>query len=276
MDLTTHTPKGVDKIKRYGWTVQDAPGELRLLHKNVLRVHPSYQRDLLPNKVSEISAAWSWIAMGALVVGEREGEYWVIDGQHRAAAAKRRSDITHLPCVVFKTTDVTQEARGFLTIQTMRKPVTMVAKQKAMVTAGDETAAFVQAACDELDLQIHPSARTAGQIKCLGWCIKAATANRDVFRQVLAVATQLSVADNIAVPERLLEGLWYLHTRCGDGFRDRRLIARIREKGARMLVSAGNKEAAIHGKGGGAVWANGMLNELNKGLQRKFKFDDPT
>ena len=151
MELTTHTAKGVDKVKRYGWSVQDAPGEMRLLHKDMLQIHPAYQRDLVPQKVSEISAAWSWVALGALVVGERGGEFWVIDGQHRAAAAKRRSDITHLPCVVFKTADVKQEARGFLTIQTMRKPVTAVAKQKAMVTAGDEVAGFVQQTVETLD-----------------------------------------------------------------------------------------------------------------------------
>ena len=106
MELTETVRIGGDKIKRYGWTVQDEPGDMRLLHKDKLQIHPAYQRDLVAQKVSEISAAWSWIALGALVVGERGGEFWVIDGQHRAAAAKRRSDTTHLPCVVFKTADV--------------------------------------------------------------------------------------------------------------------------------------------------------------------------
>lgn len=273
MDLTEKTHVGGDKIKRYGWTVQDAPGEMRMLHKDALQVHPAYQRDLVANKVAEISAAWSWVALGALVVGERGGEFWVIDGQHRAAAAKRRSDITHLPCVVFKTSDVKQEARGFLTIQTMRKPVTAVAKQKAMVTAGDETAAFVQQTIESLGLEIKPSAHTAGQLKCVAWCARRAAEDKDVFRLVLAMGAELSRQDDMPIAEKLLEGLWLLNAKCGEGLADKRLTKRLREKGARVLVDAANRAAAYYASGGAKVWAQGMLSELNKGLQKKFTMD---
>jgi hypothetical protein len=273
MELTTHTPKGLDKVKRYGWTVQDEPGEQRMLHKDTLQIHPAYQRDLVAQKVTEISSAWSWIALGALVVGERGGEFWVIDGQHRAAAAKRRSDITHLPCVVFKTSDVKQEARGFLTIQTMRKPVTAVAKQKAMVTAGDEVAAYVQEQCEALNLQIKGSTNSAGQIKCVAWCLKRAGEDKEVFRLVLSMAAELSAQDNMPVAERLLEGLWLLNAKCGEGVADKRPTKRLREKGARALLDAANRAAAYYASGGGKVWAQGMLAELNKGLQRKFTMD---
>lgn len=271
MELTTHTPKGVDKVKRYGWTIQDRPGELRHLHKDVLRIHPAYQRELIQQKVTEISAAWSWVAMGALVVGERGGEFWVIDGQHRACAAKRRSDITHLPCVVFQTNDVQEEARGFLTIQTMRKPVSSVAKQKAMVAAGDEVALFVQATCDALGLEIRPYATSAGQIKCIAWCHSRASEDKDAFREVLGLGAELCTADNMHVAERLLEGLWVLHARCGEGLADKRLVRRLREKGARRLLDGIARAVAYHVSGGGKIWAQGMLSELNKGLQHKFR-----
>lgn len=272
MELTATTHVGGDKIKRYGWTVQDAPGEMRLLHKDTLQIHPAYQRDLVAQKVSEISAAWSWVALGALVVGERGGEFWVIDGQHRAAAAKRRSDITHLPCVVFKTTDVKQEARGFLTIQTMRKPVSAVAKQKAMVTAGDEVAAFVQQTVDSLGLQIRPTAAKSGELKCVGWCLKRASDERETFVKVLTLGAELSAQDNMPIAERVLEGIWVLNGRCGDGLADPRFVKRLREKGARTLLNAANKAAAYYASGGGRIWAQGMLSEMNKGLQERRRF----
>lgn len=272
MELTATTHVGGDKIKRYGWTVQDAPGEMRLLHKDTLHIHPAYQRDLVAQKVSEISAAWSWVALGALVVGERGGEFWVIDGQHRAAAAKRRSDITHLPCVVFKTTDVKQEARGFLTIQTMRKPVSAVAKHKAMVTAGDEVAAFVQQTVDSLGLQIRPTAAKSGELKCVGRCLNRASEERETFVKVLTLGAELSAQDNMPISERVLEGIWVLNGRCGDGLADPRLVKRLREKGARTLLDAANKAAAYYASGGGRIWAQGMLSEMNKGLQERRRF----
>ena len=71
MEITTHTALGVDKTKRYGWVTKDEPGSLQMLHKDVLQVHPAYQRDVLPEKVKAITAAWSWLSLGALVVGER-------------------------------------------------------------------------------------------------------------------------------------------------------------------------------------------------------------
>lgn len=272
MELTTHTPKGLDKVKRYGWTVQDAPGEMRLLHKDALQIHPAYQRDLVAQKVTEISAAWSWVALGALVVGERGGEFWVIDGQHRAAAAKRRSDITHLPCVVFETTDVKQEARGFLTIQTMRKPVTAVAKQKAMVTAGDEVAGFVQQTLETLGLRIRPTAVKAGELKCVGWCLKRAADDRETFVKVLRLGAALCTQDSLPVAERVLEGLWVLNDKCGSGLADPRFVKRLHERGGRLLLDAANRASAYYTSGGGRIWAQGMLSELNKGLPERRRF----
>lgn len=273
MEVTTHTAKGVDKTARYGWVTKDEPGALQMLHKDVLQIHPAYQRDVLPEKVKAITAAWSWLSLGALVVGKRGGEFWVIDGQHRTLAAKRRSDITHLPCVVFETADVKTEARGFLGLNTGRKPVTAVAKQKAMVAAGDEVAAFVQQQCVVLGLEIKPSAHTAGQLKCVAWCTRRAAEDKAVFSTVLALAADLSRQDNMPVNERVLEGLWILNAKCGEGLADKRLTKRLREKGARLLLDAANRASAYYASGGGKVWAQGMLGELNKGLHRKFTMD---
>lgn len=105
--------KLTSKIDRYGWTVKDKPGEMKMLHKSVLKVHPSYQRHALKQKIASIASSWSWVAAGAIIVGERGGEYWVIDGQHRVLAAHNRADIDKLPCIIFVTDDVKQEARGF-------------------------------------------------------------------------------------------------------------------------------------------------------------------
>jgi len=273
MELTTHTPQGVNKVTRYGWAIVDEAGEMLMLHKDRLQIHPAYQREASQEKVSLITANWSWIGFGALVVGERGGEYWVIDGQHRAMAAKRRSDIERLPCVVFKTADVKSEARGFLTLNTSRRPVSALAKHKAMVVAGDEAALYVQRQLSELNLELSDNTKSAGYLKCVAWCMRRATENKDVFREVLAFAAELSANDQVPVQERLLEGLWVLNAKCGEGLADKRLAKRLREKGARALVDGANRATAYFANGGGKVWARGMLEELNKGLQRKFTIE---
>lgn len=276
MEITSHTTRGVEKTRRYGWVTRDEPGELVMLHKDLLQMHPAYQRDVIPQKVTEITAAWSWLSCGALIVGRRGGEYWVIDGQHRALSAKRRADITSLPCVVFDTADLKQEARGFLDANTGRKPVSAIAKQKALVAAGDEVAEFVQKTCDSLGVAIKPYATKGRELKCIAWCIKRAAEDRESFAAVLALVADLSDSDNIALPERVLEAVWILNAKCGDGLADKRLEKRLREKGARSLLEAANRAAAYYASGGGRVWAEGVLAELNKGLKNKFSISAET
>lgn len=86
----------VTKVERFGWTIKDAPGVMTLLDKKVLQIHQDYQRQAIVSKIRAITATWSWVACGAIIVGKRCGEYWVIDGQHRVLAARQRADITAL------------------------------------------------------------------------------------------------------------------------------------------------------------------------------------
>jgi hypothetical protein len=273
MELSTHTAKGVDKVKRYGWTMKDKPGTLTMLHKDTLQVHPAYQRELVEQKVKQITAEWSWIACGALIVGKRGGEYWVIDGQHRAMGAKRRSDIEQLPCLVFETEGVKQEAQGFLDVNTGRKPITSTGRHKAMVAAGNDTASFIQAQIDALGLQVKGTSGRAGNLKCIGWCMKRASEDRERFTRVLTLVAEMANKDGIFVPERVLEGVWILDSKCGDGLADKRLVQRLKDKGAQALLDAAGRAAAFYNGGGGKIWAQGMLAELNKGLQRKFTLE---
>ena len=268
------TAQGVDKIARYGWTVADSPGKLVMLHKDVLQIHPAYQRDANTSKVISIASQWSWISLGALVVGERSGEFWVIDGQHRALAAKRRSDITTLPCVVFATKDTRQEAQGFLDLNTGRKPVSIFAKQKAMLAAGDETAAYVSDVCAALGVEIKQSAHVAGQIKAVGWMMRRAGENREKFCAVLELASEMSEKDGVPIHEKLLEGLWYINDNCAGGLADKRLAKRLKDKGALALNAAAIRAAAYFSRGGARVFAEGMLAEVNTGLQQKFSIAD--
>lgn len=264
---TTH--QGMDKIKRYGWTMKDRPGILTMLHKDALLVDPTYQRELNDAKAKQIAAAWSWIACGAIIVGKRGNVHWVIDGQHRVFGAKRRSDVEYLPCLVFETEDVQQEAKGFLDVNTGRKPITTVGRHKAMVASGDSVASFVQAKIEELGLRISKGKQPNG-IQCLGWCMKRASENRERFVRVITLVAEMSVKEGLCLSERVLEGVWHLDDKCGNGLADKRLSQRLKDKGAQAMLDAANRAAAFYASGGGKVWAEGMLAELNKGLRDKF------
>lgn len=263
---------GVDKIKFYNWKVSGRPGELKMIAKHALQINEVYQRSATLSKVLSLAKDWSWVGCGAIVVAHRKGSYWVIDGQHRVLAALRRSDIFDMPCIVFELSDIQEEAQGFLDLNTNRKAVSTYAKHKALVAAGDEVAIFVQHEIDRLGLRPAMDTKTPGTIQCFGWCMKRASENRATFSRVLELTTEISNADNVAIRERLLDGLIYIHNNLPGGLSDKRLLERIKAKGATALFNAANKASAFYGKGGAKVWADGILQEINKGLSKRFEF----
>lgn len=264
------TPLGLDKVQRYGWTMQDKQGEQCQINKNLLLVNDDYQRTASSSKILEIASEWSWIGCGVIIVAKRDGSYWVIDGQHRVLAAKRRSDIKEMPCIVFDVENICDEASGFLATNTNRKPVTSHGKHKALVVSGDEIAIFVEKTFNNLGVGIRPTAHRAGETKSIGWAMRRAADDKEKFIKVVSICFDICIRDNMPIPERLLEGIWILNSKCGNGLNDKRLEDRIRGKGGRALLDAANKACAYYAAGGGAIWAKGILSELNKGLINKF------
>lgn len=258
----------MSKIDRYQWKAKDAPGELKILSKHLLRVCDQYQRPPLQNKVVRIASAWSWIAFGALVVGERAGEYFIIDGEHRHQAALKRSDVDLLPCVVFQTESVAQEAAGFLGANTERKPVSSHDKFRASVAADDEIAKKMESILRRhgISLSRHPS--TARQMKSVSSLLKMTADDSNGLEIVLSVAAAISGEKPIT--EILLQGLFYIHKNANEGLTGR-ILKRVYAVGAARLVDGAKRAAAYYARGGAKVWADGMLTELNKNLQHKFE-----
>src|SRR5689334_6103185 len=80
-------------------TTRDRPGEFAMIDKTKLNVDLSYQRKTTKSRVDKIREEWSWIAFGAVSVALRgDGEWFVMDGQHRVLAAMMRDDIKEVPC----------------------------------------------------------------------------------------------------------------------------------------------------------------------------------
>jgi len=267
--ISETTPLGVDKVSRYGWVIKDEPGRLVMIHKEMLNIPDEYQRDLITSKVKEITKNWSWIGAGVIVVAERDGKFWVIDGQHRVAGAWRRSDITQLPCIVFKTKDVKTEAKAFLDINTQRKPVSSIGKFKAMLAAGDEGAIIANETFELLGIKPKSTASKARELKSVAWSVRRAKEDAARFKKVMRIAADIS--SDMPIKEILLEGLWYIDERIDGGIEQKRFVKRLHAIGAQGLIDAAKKASAYFVRGGAKIWAHGMLNAINKGLRNKFE-----
>lgn len=266
---------GVTNINRYKWICHDRPGKFCEIDKSELLIEERYQRALNATKVLEIASAWSWVACGAILVAERDGFFWAVDGQHRVAAARRRSDILLLPCMVYQSEGLVDEAKGFLRANTNRKPIDAIARHRARLAAQDENAIFVQSTLERCGLSIGVNSDHPKSVRCVGWCSRRARENPRSFEKVLAIVAKLAFDADLQkpLPERVLDGLWHIDRHCGLGLNDRRLTERIELVGIERLNAAATRAAQLYVRGGAKVYAAGMLEEINKGLRNKYTLE---
>lgn len=248
----------------------DGPGDLTYVTVNLLNCDSTYQRPLKDAKARRIANHWEWRRCGALIVETRDdGTMWVVDGQHRLAAA-RIAGIFEVPCVVFASRGVQHEAADFLGANVDRKPLNSRERYIAAVVANEPTAQIVQSVLAELGMQFtsHPSSSSG--IACVGQLRDLAKEGRDVLKKVLFVAHAAAQTDNVQVDAGLLKAIYWLSKNMEAQIDDPRFLNRVAQLGARVLQRAGYIAVELSGKGGDKVRGLAMLAEVNKGLRNKF------
>lgn len=128
-----------------------------------LLIDKDYQRSL-ENKSSvalirRIAQGWDWTLCQPLVVSQRTDGLYVVDGQHRLAAARLRGDINDLPCVINSYASLSLEAASFVAINKQRRALNAMDTFRAALAAGDEAAiAAAELMADAgLSLAPHPN-----------------------------------------------------------------------------------------------------------------------
>lgn len=266
------TPQGVDKVARYKWNMQDEPGVLAQVNKHKIMFDKSYQRNVNDTKVLAIASDWSWLAMGVITLADRNGLLYAVDGMHRVSAALRRSDIQDLPCIIFKTQSVKQEAKGFIQSNTLRKAVTTMDKHKAMVLAGDSVAIMVQRMIDDAGFVPATSSSVSNGVKCFGVLHRLAKTKPESLDKAWPVI--VDVCRNRVLSERIIEAFVFLVERASDDITKGKWRNRINEIGFDGLKRAAEEAASYYARGGARVWADGMVKAMNKGMRYRLELDD--
>lgn len=272
--MTYHdaTPQGVNKLERYGWKLQDAPGELMHIPKNMIMFNESYQRGRNKAKILSIARDWSWMAMGVITVARRNGGFYAVDGMHRVSAALLRSDVVNLPCIVFDTIEVVEEAKGFVQANTLRKPVGTADKHRALVLAKDENALFVQRLLDRSPFEPSNSSGKANAVKCFGILANLAKSKPEALERAWPLVCD--VCDGHFLNERILQGLVFICDRADQDVTKGKWRKRILDIGFDGLRSAAESAAAYYSKGGARVWADGMMTAINKGMRHRLELSN--
>jgi hypothetical protein len=252
------------------------PGELKLIPLNKLLVDRSYQRpvDVAGKRnIRRIAENFRWTRFSPLIVSPREGgKFAIIDGQHRATAAKLHGGIFELPCLVLNC-DHQGEADAFSTINGI---VTRMQTQylfRAKLAAGDSTATAVKAACDAAGVRIMPYPVQSDQLK-VGETLACGELERcysrygaEALSAGLRMITRTGDGNAGLVRRDLISSLsmlFYMNPK----WRARETEAReaIEKQGIRKLWSEMLKLAAEQGGGGTAIMTRLISEALSAAL----------
>jgi len=158
-------------------------------------VTEDYQRPLIPKKVDKLVKDFDINKVGAIDVNLRDSmAYYILDGQHRCAAALRLG-ITSLPCLVYVGLDKPEEAelrRGF----SRRNNDTGAETFRLKLAEGDPDAIAIQDIVAGFGLILHLKGRATGRdsqdpkcISCVGSLEYIYTnGGYDMLRRVLSVS----------------------------------------------------------------------------------------
>jgi hypothetical protein len=249
-------------------------GKIETLALADLHVDPVYQRDLTAAFVERLAESWDRVTAGAIVVSRRPGgDLYIVDGQHRAAAAVRAGE-THILAQVVDEPSAEEEARLRLK-GNVKRTDRVFEVFRARLAAGDEVALAIQRILSEFDTQIN-------MVPTTGTGINAVSAVEKLYRlddgvSLIHVLTMLKRLFGEIRPEiassDLLKGLtWFLgqHEGTIDMERFERLLKVMGP--AALSRSARAHKASL----GGALWVNtyrGLVTMYNEGLSDASKLE---
>jgi len=261
-----HHGKSLDKIKKFGWQMLDDIGVLTYLNKDILQVDTSYQREVSKSRALQLSQAWSWIACNTITVAEREpGQFFVIDGQTRLDAARRRSDIEEMPCSVFQSSGPEEEAAAFVRLNCVRGHVLVFDRWKAELKANNLTVVAAEQLMQSCGYHRAKGDEQYG-LRSLGCFLNYFERDRDLFSKVFPIIAQLH--NGMPIRDDMINALMYV-AKYGDtditahGWRER-IVSGIGYDRIRHEI---DRARSLYARGGAKVFALGALQALNKGLR---------
>ena len=231
-------------------------GEFQKIDKTLLLVDHNYQRTKTydPDKLAQ---DWSWPSCGTLSVNNRDGKYYVYDGQTRLNAAKKLDWIKMMPCMVYQLGDRVDEAIEWIRSNKHRKGITTLEDYKALLAAEDPLALRTQKLLDEANMKIDLDFRSVGHLMEF--------LDKDESALMVVWPTLVRLSRNQLMTRDILAGCWFLERNLEDGYSlgDAKVIQRMNQLGYSGLREECNSAARHYKSGTRKNYARGIADAIN-------------
>lgn len=220
-----------------------------------LQTDGTYQRAPESSMIRHIASNWDWRLCAPLTVSRRldpEG-FYVIDGQHRLEAARLRSDIPHLPCIISTFGSIAEEAGCFVAVNSNRKRVTPLDTFRAQLAAGDARAIEISEIIHGAGLALARHSNFTnwkpGQISAIAGVRGALVRfGPDVARRALSLVARSWPDEVLQYSGRILAGLYPLIAKPPAQFSEDRFLMVLRARKQSEWFAAMLRRQAKHGE----------------------------
>jgi hypothetical protein len=202
--------KQVDKVERYDWVKPGDNGRQCMVAVDELKIDHTYQRpEVSDNNTLALARGFNWVAFNSIVVMERtNGDKYVVDGQQRLLAARRRGDIREVPCILFKSDGREHEARAFISLNIRRTNVPAVAKFNASVRASLSPEKQIADWLGTMGLTVTENGKDMKGLDFPTCLIRSWKQNTDACKK--AVVIQRNVNGTEPLHSTCHKGIWWL------------------------------------------------------------------
>ena len=198
--------------------------------------------------------------LGSIVISHKEGENFIVDGQQRLLAARRRGDIREVPCVLFKSDGREHEARAFIALNIRRVKVPSVAKFNASVRAALNPEKQIAEWLGTLGLSVMDDGKSMNGVCFPAHLIRTWNMNAECCKR--AVKIQRDVNGTEPLHSACHNGIFWLLT---NGINVEEHTDKLRCLGGRsaMLRSIKTVEIETNTKANMRIAGIGVLRQIN-------------
>jgi hypothetical protein len=267
---------GIKRIRERGdekWPATEeigSPGTMVWLDKNILIVD-DYQRDQEKqrNKIIKILKDFRWRAFGVLIVSNRDGLYYCVEGAGRLIAALHRDDVTMVPCIVHENNSYSGEAKDFIDIDRNRRPISPYDIFLNNLKAGYPNIVKLNRIIEQHGRSVARGSGP-GTVACIKRIMDMANEDIHLFTKVWPLIAE--VEDGSPILQEVVQAFWYIAKKKGIAvLENKRVRNKLRRKGHNEIVRSINSARVLHGNGGDLTCAEGLICLINKGRSQKIE-----
>lgn len=216
------------------------PSKIRPVQIAQMRIPPALvtQREFRKAHGDRIASQLDLNKLGFPIINHRDGNYWVVDGQHRIYALRENGfEKDTLDCEVYEDMSDAEMADIFLG-RDERKPIPLYDKFHVACTAGRRRERDIQRTVEANGQKISRD-KTDGGISAVGALAKVYDMSGDVvLGQVIRTVNLGFGGDPIGFDRSIIEGLGLVYNRYNGHTNEKQLGSKLAElrHGARELI----------------------------------------